>query len=171
VPGLFGRLAASQHVLVAVLSAWLILTSPWVHMLRRIPRNAGFLEYAHIAIGLVVLVLAVTFTVSCLQLGRWRHYFPWLTGNFSPIGRDVRGLFRGRIPSSEGSGLFGTIKGLLLASLLAAAVTGAGWLVFEGSAEAVHWRRYHIAAAQLMIVCYVLHIIAASLHLLEFIRE
>jgi len=170
-PGLFGRLAASQHVLVAVLSAWLILTSPWVHMLRQIPRNAGFLEYAHIVVGLVVLVLAVTFSVSCLQLGRWRHYFPWLVGNFRPVWGDVRGLFRGKIPSAEGPGLFGVIKGLLLASLLAAALTGAGWLVFEGTAEAVHWRRYHIAAAQLMGVCYVGHIVAASLHVLEFIRE
>lgn len=158
-------------MLVAALSAWLILTSPWVHMLRQVPRNAGFLDYAHIAVGLIVLVLAVTFTVSCLQFGRWRHYFPWLAGNFSPLGRDLRDLLRGNIPSAEGSGLFGAIKGLLLVSLLATALTGAGWLWFAGGPEAMHWRSYHVVAAQLMIIFYVLHIIAASLHLLEFIRE
>ena len=169
--GLFGRLSASQHALLAVLSVWLIVTSPWVHMYRRIPRNAGFMDYSHIALGLVALLLAVTFTISCTQLGRWRLYFPWFAGNFAQTGLDLRRLARREIPSAEGGGLFGVIKGLLLLTLLVTAVTGAGWLVYEGSAAAVAWRQYHILAAQGMIVFFVLHIVAASLHLLEFIRE
>lgn len=168
--GLFGRLVASQHAMLALLSAWLILASPWVHMVRRIPRNAGFFDYSHIVLGLAALLLAVTFTISCIQLGRWREHFPWLAGNFAQTGRDLRRLFKGEIPSAEGGGLFGAIKGLLLLALLAAAITGAAWLLVDGSA-AVRWRAYHILAAQGMIVLLVLHIIAASLHLLEFIRE
>jgi hypothetical protein len=170
-PGIGARLAASQHLVLALLSAWLIVTSPWVHMFRRIPRNAGFLDYSHIVLGLVATLFAVTFTVSCLQGGRWRGYFPWLAGEFAPTGRDFRRLWKRDIPSNEGGGLFGAIKGLLLAALLATAATGVAWLVYTGSPEAVGWREAHLVAARAMAVLLVLHIIAASLHLVEFIRE
>lgn len=169
--GIGARIAASQHLVLALLSAWLILTSPWVHMFRRIPRNAGFVDYSHIVLGLVATLLAVTFTVTCLQGGRWRGYFPWLAGEFAPTGRDLRRLWQRDIPSNEGGGLFGAIKGLLLAALLATAATGVAWLACTGSAEAIGWRAAHLFAARAMAVLLVLHIVAASLHLLEFIRE
>jgi len=171
VGGLFSRLAASQHLLLALLSAWLILTSPWVHMFRGIPRNAGFFDYSHVVLGLVVLVLAVTYTISCLQFGRWRLYFPWLAGQFGATMRELRALWRREIPSAEGGGLFGALKGLLLVTLLLAAFTGLAWLLLAGSPEAVRWRGYHIVAAQVMSVVFVLHLLAASLHLLEFVRQ
>jgi hypothetical protein len=166
-----GRLADRQHLLLALLSAWLILTSPWVHMFRRIPRNAGWLDYAHIGLGMLALVLAVTFTITCTRHGRWRLYFPWLAGDLGQAGRDLRGLFRREVPTAEGGGLFALIEGLLLLALLAAALTGAGWLLVQGSAEAVSWRHYHILAARGMIVLLVLHIVSVSAHLLDFIRE
>lgn len=166
-----GRLAAHQHLVLALLSAWLILTSPWVHMFRRIPRNAGLLEYSHIVLGLAALLLAVTFTISCARRGRWRLYFPWVTGNFGQVGRDLRGLLHGEIPTAEGGGLFALIEGLLLLALLAAAASGLGWLLAQGSAEAVSWRGYHIHAARGMMGFLALHILSVSLHLLDFVRE
>jgi hypothetical protein len=171
VGSVLGRLAAHQHLVLALLSAWLIFTSPWVHMFRRIPRNAGLLEYSHIALGLAALLLAVTFTISCARRGRWRLYFPWITGKLGQVGRDLRGLLRGEIPTAEGGGLFALIEGLLLLALLAAAVTGLGWLLVQGSPEAVSWRHYHILAARGMMVFMALHVLSVSLHLLDFVRE
>lgn len=168
---LLRRLAAQQHLALALLCAWLILASPWVHMFRRIPRNAGFMEWSHIVLGLVALILAVTFTVACTRRGRWRMYFPWLAGELAQAGRDLGGLFRREVPTSEGGGLFAVIEGLLLVALLAAALTGAGWLLVQGSAEAVTFRHYHLLASRGMIVLLVLHIVSVSLHLLDFIRE
>lgn len=168
---LLRRLAARQHLALALLSAWLVLTSPWVHMFRRIPRNAGFFDYAHIGLGMVALLLALTFTISCIRHGRWRLYFPWLAGEFGQLGRDLRGLLRREVPSSEGGGLFALIEGLLLLALLAAALTGGLWLYAQGSAEAVSWRHYHILTSRCMIGLLVLHIVTVSLHLLDFIRE
>lgn len=165
------RLAERQHLLVALLSGWLILTSPWVHMFRRIPGNAGFLDWAHVALGLVATLLAITFTVSCTRLGRWKLYFPWLAGSLAQVKSDLRGLFRGTVPTAEGGGLFALLEGLLLLALLATAVTGCAWLLVQGSAAAVDWRGYHILAARGMIALLVLHIAAVSLHLLDFIRE
>jgi hypothetical protein len=168
---LLRRLAQHQHLLLALLSAWLIVTSPWVHMFRRIPRNAGVLDYAHIGLGLVALVLAVTFTISCTRRSRWRRYFPWLSGDLGQARTDLRGLFRGQVPAAEGGGLFAIIEGLLLLTLLATALTGAGWLLVAGSAEAVTWRHFHILAARGMIAALVLHVLSVALHLLDFIRE
>jgi hypothetical protein len=165
------RLAARQHLLVALLSAWLILTSPWVHMLRRIPGNAGFFDWTHVVLGLAAAALAATFTLSCSRQGRWRLYFPWLTGSLGQVRSDLRGLLRGEVPTAEGGGLFAMIEGLLLLLLLATALSGCAWLLAQGSAAAVDWRNYHILAARGMIALLVLHVVAVSLHLLDFLRE
>ena len=167
------RLAERQHLLVALLTAWLVLTSPWVHLFRRIPRNAGVLDYAHIVLGVVAALLAVTFTVACTRHGRWRLYFPWLAGALAlaPAARELRGLLRGELPTAEGGGLFGVLEGLLLLALLATALTGCAWLLVQPSYAAGEWRGYHILAARGMIALLTLHIVAASLHLLEFLRE
>jgi hypothetical protein len=169
--GMLGRLAARQHLLLALLVGWLVLTSPWVHMFRRIPRNAGFLDLAHVWLGLAALALAITFTIACTRRGRWRLHFPWLAGDLGQVARDLRGLLRREVPTAEGGGLFALIEGLLLLAVLATAFSGAGWLLVQGSAEAVSWRDYHILAARSMMVLLVLHILSVSLHLLDFIGE
>jgi hypothetical protein len=171
VGALLRRLAQHQHLLLALLSAWLILSSPWVHMFRRIPRTAGALEYAHIGLGLVALVLAVTFAISCTRRGRWRRHFPWLVGDLRQAGSELRGLSRGQVPTAEGGGLFAIIEGVLLLTLLATALTGAAWLLVAGSAEAVTWRHFHILAARGMMAALLLHVLSVALHLLDFIRE
>lgn len=160
-----------QHLLLALLVAWLVVTSPWVVMLRQVPRNAGWLDYAHIGLGALAAVLALAYCVTCCRGGGWRLYFPWLAGNLGPVGRDLRGLLRREIPSAEGGGLFALLEGLLLMATLATGLTGIGWLVLAGTADALAWRNYHILAAQGMIALLVLHVVTVSLHLLDFIRE
>ena len=167
----FEKLAARQHFAVALSSAWLITTSPWIAMLRRIPREAGFLEYSHVVLGFFTLAIAITYTVSCTRGGRWRLYFPWLAGQFGTVGRDASGLLRGRIPAAEGGGLFGLIEGLLLALLLVTAVTGAVWFAMQGTADALAWRSYHILAARGLVAVFILHVITVSLHLIDFVRD
>jgi cytochrome b561 len=163
--------ADRQHLAVAVLSLWLVLTSPWVSMLRRIPSGAGWLDYAHVAIGCVVLLLAVTYTWSCTRDGSWRLYFPYAPAQAGSVGRDLAGLLRGRIPAAEGGGLFGLVEGLLLLLLVATAATGAAWLLTQGSGDSLVWRDYHILAARGLIVLLVLHVLTVATHLLEFLRD
>ena len=164
--------AARQHLAVALLSTWLIATSPWIAMLRRVPSEAGFLDYSHVVLGFVAGDRPrITYTVTCTRAGRWRLYFPWLAGQFGAVGRDVSGLLRGRIPAAEGGGLFGLIEGLLLVLLLATAVTGAVWFAMQGSQEALAWRGHHIFAARALVAFFVLHVVTVSLHLIDFIRD
>jgi len=165
------RSSDRQHLAVALLSLWLILSSPWVSMLRRIPSGAGWLDYAHVVFGFLALVVGATYAWSCTRGGRWRLYFPWAPSQLAGVGRDLAGLLRGRIPAAEGGGFFGMIEGLLLALLLATAVTGAGWFLMQGSSDALAWRGYHILAARGLVGLLVLHVVTVSLHLLDFLRD
>jgi cytochrome b561 len=158
-----------QHFVVAAACAWLILTSPWVSMLRRVPTSAGFFDYAHVGLGFVTLFLAVTYTVSCTREGGWRLYFPWLSGGLGAVGRDVSGLMRGAIPSAEGGGLYAMIEGLLLVALAVTAVTGAAWFALQGADAALAWRAGHVLAARSLAVLIVLHLLAVASHLLDLL--
>jgi len=170
-PGLLRRFADWQHLIVAVLVSWLIVTSPWIAMLGRLPREPGPLDYAHVGLGLGLLPLAVLYSIACLRNGRWRLYFPWLAGEFGTMLADVRGLLRGRVPSAEGGGLFAALEGFVLFALLATAATGGAWWWTAGTSEALDWRSHHIVAARMLIVLVVAHAASVSLHVLEFVKD
>lgn len=165
------KLVDRLHLVLALLSISLIATSPWVAMLRGIPQSPGFFDRAHIWAGAVAALLTVPYFVDCLRSGRWQVYFPWAAGRYAEILADLRGLARGRIPSAEGGGLFGTLEGLTLLALLGTGTTGLAWLWAEGTAEAMQWRSYHLLAARALIVTLFLHVLSVSLHLLDFVRD
>jgi cytochrome b561 len=166
-----GSPANRQHAAVALLSLWLIVTSPWVAMLHRIPAGAGWLDYAHVGLGLVTLLLALIYAWTCTREGRWRLYFPWTPAHIGGVGRDLGGLLRGAIPAAESGGLFGFIEGLLLIALGIAGASGTAWLLAQGTSDALAWRELHIWAARGCIGLLVLHIVTVSLHLLDFVRD
>jgi len=165
------RLADSQHLVVLLLSLWLVLTSPWITMRKGIPESAGFLDWAHVALGLVLVPLSITYFATNVLGGRWREYFPWLAGDFSGLTKDLAGIPKGRLPQPGGAGLFSLIEGLVLVLLVAAALTGLGWFLLEGSRAAMAWRDWHIVTADVLVAGMILHAVAASLHLLEFLLE
>jgi hypothetical protein len=159
-----------QHAVVAVLATWLVATSPWVAMLSKVPKSAGFFDYAHIVAGFLAMLVGVSYTIMCVREGGWRIYFPWASGNGAAVARDFAGLLRGRMPSAEGGGLFAMIEGLLLVALLAAAVSGAAWVLNQGTDLAMAWREHHILAARTFTGLLVLHVLAVTSHLLDFVR-
>lgn len=146
-PGLARReiINAHLHVVVALFVVWLIATSPWVSMLRRIPSDAGFFDYAHVTVGWLTLLCSVLYAVTVAGGGRFRQYLPGKT-----------------------AGLGGVIEGLLLLALLATAATGALWFFMQGSAEAITWRSLHIYSTRALIGLGVAHVLAVAAHLLDF---
>ena len=159
-----------QHAVVAVLATWLVATSPWVAMLAKVPKNAGLFDYAHIVAGFLAMLVGVSYTIMCVRDGGWRIYFPWASGHGGAVTRDLAGLLRGRMPSAEGGGLFAMIEGLLLVALLVAAVSGAAWVLNQGTDLAMAWRDHHILAARTFTGLLVLHVLAVASHLLDFVR-
>jgi cytochrome b561 len=155
------------HVAVAVLCAWLVFTCPWIAMLRRVPRGAGFFDYAHVALGLLALAVGLVYAALCVRSGRWRLYFPWLAGEWAPTARDLAGLVRGRLPSAEGGGLFAVIEGLLLLAVVLVGVTGGAWFVSQGGDAAILFRECHVIGADVLIGLAIAHVLAVATHLLE----
>jgi hypothetical protein len=166
-----GNFRDRLHLLVTVIAAWLVLTSPWVSMLRRLSPEPGLLDRAHVWLGLATLPIAIAYLIDCVRGGAWRLNFPWLPGQWSGVAADLRGLLRGRIPPAEGGGLFGAIAGLTLLALLVTAVTGAAWFWAQGTPAAMEWRALHIHAAHVLIGFAVAHIVTVSLHLLDFLGD
>lgn len=155
------------HVAVVLLCAWLFVTSPWVSMLRRVPTGAGWLDWAHVVLGLVTLAVGLLYVHACTRDGGWRLYFPWLAGEVRLAARDIRRLLRGRLPSAEPGGLFAVIEGLLLLALLVVALTGAAWFMLQSSAEALTCRTVHVMAARVLLGLIVAHVLAVASHLYE----
>ena len=158
------------HLAVALTALWLIGTSPWVAMLRRVPASAGWLDRAHVVVGWAGLVLGFLYAAACLCGGGWRRLLPWNPDGIAGVGRDVAGLARGQVPSAEGVGLFSAIEGLLLLALLVAGVAGAGWFLAQGGDTALAWRSVHVVAARVLIGLVVLHVAAVASHLVDFAR-
>jgi cytochrome b561 len=165
------RLGDLQHAALALLALWLVATSPWVAMLRRIPSDAGWLDYAHIGLGCAALLLCVTYGLTCARGGKWRLYFPVTRAGLDGVRGDFAGLLRGRIPAAESGGLFGLVEGLLLLALAATGVTGVAWLLAQGSDYALAWRDLHAFAARGFAGLLLLHVVTVSLHLLDFVRD
>jgi len=165
------RLTGRLHVAVALLAAWLIFTSPWIAMYRRLPTNASWLDLTHVGFGFVAFALAALYLYACTRAGRWRLYFPWLAGQGGTAIRELGGLLKGSIPSAEGGGLFAVIEGLALLALFVTAATGAAWFALQGTSEALTWREVHGVTARILTGLVALHVVTVSLHLLELIRD
>lgn len=170
-----GGAAVDRHVRrlhTGTLAASLLLYagSPWLAMLRRLPREAGVADYAHLLLGGAALLLGVAFLALAVRTGRWRLYFPWASGRLAALGGDLAGLLRGRLPSSEGGGLNSALQGLALLALLATAATGAGWFVAQGTEAALAWRAVHATCAHALGVLVVVHAITALAHVIELAR-
>jgi len=168
---LLDRLTNPLHLVIALASTALIASSPWLGMYHQMPDTPGLINGSHVVLGLALLPLALVYFAACTLGGRWRLYFPWLGGQVGALGRDLAGIARGQRPGSEGGGLFATIEGLLLLALFAAAASGAAWFLTQGSESAVLWRGHHIFAARSFAGLMLLHVVAVSMHLLDFVRD
>jgi cytochrome b561 len=165
------RLSGPLHLALAVCAAWLLASSPWLHMYRSLPRPAGLFNLGHVALGLAALLLVLVYIAICSQGGRWRLYFPWLAGTLGAVGSDVVGIARGRMPTVEGGGLFAMIEGLLLLALLATGLTGATWLVLQGTDAAMAWCDVHVVLARCFGGLMLAHLAAVSVHVLDLVRD
>lgn len=158
------------HALALASAAVLYATSPWIAMYRRVPHSPSAFDRAHLVAGVLALVAALGFALAAFRGGRWRLYFPWLSGRSGVVARDLGGLFAGRLPSSEGGGLSSGLQGLTVLAFLGTAVAGAGWWLADGGDAALVLRSVHVAGADLLGVLIVLHAVTALLHVIQMAR-
>ncbi|ACA85089.1 cytochrome b/b6 domain-containing protein [Shewanella woodyi] len=165
------RLSAYQHLLLILLSLYLILTSGWLMMGRSLRASASLWDMTHVYLGLFATLIACLFLISNSTGGKWRQYFPWLIGDAGQLLRDLKGLLKGKLPTSGGRGLFSWVEGIGMLLLVAVGITGTMWFIMQGSSDALVWRSYHILLAKGFIGFILVHILFACLHLLDFVRN
>ncbi len=160
-----------QHLALILLSIFLISTSGWIVMGRGLRANASVWDLLHVYLGLLAALLSVTFLLSNFVQGKWRQFFPYLAGDLSQVILDLKGLFKGKLPSAGGKGLFSLIEGIGLLLLFAVSVTGVMWFILQGSSDALPWRSWHHTFSHWFIGFVVLHCLCAISHILDFIRN
>ncbi len=164
------RLVRRLHTGALAALVALYASSPWLGMLRRVPRSAGLVDYAHLAIGAATLAVALAFLALASRGGRWRLYFPWAAGRGGQVFRDLAGLLRGRLPRSEGGGLNSALQGFVLLALLGTALTGAGWFLAQGTDAALAWRDVHATFAHVLGAFVIAHAVTALAHVIDLAR-
>lgn len=165
------RRSRPLHAALALATVGAFAVSPWLKMAQRLPRDPGWANAAHVALGSTALVLALSYLLYCTAGGRWRLHYGWTAGRFEALTRDLSGLARGRLPAVEGGGLWAAVEGLLLLAMLTAAASGTGWLLVQGSDAALDWSYWHGRLAWAAGVMLVLHVAGVALHLLDFVRD
>jgi hypothetical protein len=168
---LLERLSGALHLTLAVGCLWLLASSPWLRMVRHLPASPGFVNLAHVVVGLTVALLVPVYLLHCSLGQRLQLCFPWLTGHMGAVKSDLAGLARGRWPAAEGGGLLAMVEGLLLLALLATGLSGAGWLLVQGSQAALAWYDVHVVCARVFAGLLLAHLLGVSLHLLDFVRN
>jgi cytochrome b561 len=158
------------HSLALASAVVLYATSPWIAMLRRLPRTPSAFDWAHVAAGIVAVVAAAGLVVVAFRAGRWRLYFPWLSGRTHSVLADLAGLLRGRLPASEGGGLTSALQGFTVAAFALTAASGAAWLLTNGGDSALAWRSVHVVSADVLGVLIVVHAVTALLHVIQMAR-
>lgn len=169
--GLHERFSGLLHGLIALITVWLIATSPWLTLYHRLPEPVGALNLSHVLLGLALLPVALLYLAACTLGGRWRIYFPWIAGEIGGVRSDIAAIFRRERPGAEGAGLFAVIEGLLLLAVLTACLSGAAWFALQGTEAALTIRAVHQVAARAIGVVLVAHVIAVSLHVVDLVRD
>lgn len=94
--------------------------------------------WAHISVGLSLVVLGLVFAAVELSKHGFSYFFPYLSGDFTQLIADLGRLRSLQLPEVSPGGLAAIIQGLGLGALLLVALSGATWFGFwwNGSALA-----------------------------------
>jgi len=83
--------------------------------------------WAHISVGLSLVVLALVFAIVELSKHGILYFYPYLSGDFSQLKSDLRKLKSFEVPDASPRGIAAVIQGLGLGALLLVVLSGATW--------------------------------------------
>ncbi|WP_144210784.1 cytochrome b/b6 domain-containing protein [Shewanella donghaensis] len=164
-------IAEKLHVIVITLSVFLVVTSPWIIIGRRLRSNASIWDNLHVYVGLIAAVFGLLFLIKNVLNSHWRQFFPWLSLDFSQCVDEIKQLKHGKLPSSGGKGIFSVVEGIGLVLMALVSITGIVWFMTQGSSDALVWRKYHILFAQGFVGFLAIHIVFAMFHIIDMVRN
>lgn len=110
----------------------------------------SLVTWFHIVSGFVLVLLGLTLLVWMLMQRGFRWYFAWVALDFKGIKGDLMQLARFKLPEATKGGIAATIQGLGVVSLLAVAVSGGMWFIFNSlpslpadtAGSYIHWHKF-----------------------------
>jgi cytochrome b561 len=85
--------------------------------------------WLHIITGLFLFPVAVIFLVVELRRHGFKYYFPYLSGEFTQLSKDIRLLLKFKLPSADNYGIAAVIQGLGLGALFLVLFSGLLWFI------------------------------------------
>lgn len=85
--------------------------------------------WAHISIGLLLVLLSIVFVVVELSKHGFSYFYPYLSGDLSQLKSDLSQLKSLKLPDASPKGLAATIQGLGLGAILLVVLSGTIWFV------------------------------------------
>lgn len=85
--------------------------------------------WLHIVTGILLIPIAITFLVVELRRYGFKHFFPYLSGEFTQLGDDIRTLLKFRLPEPASYGIAAIIQGLGLGAIFLVLSTGSLWFI------------------------------------------
>jgi cytochrome b561 len=85
--------------------------------------------WLHIITGLSIIPLALLFLGVVLKQRGFKYYFPYLTGDFSQLEKDINQLIKLQLPEPCAYGIAAIVQGLGLGALLLVLFSGLTWFL------------------------------------------
>lgn len=134
---LFANLPKSEKVLHALILVWVlaqIISSNFMHVhADTLWGNINLMAKFHVYSGLFLIPITLVFLYRVIARRKITDLYPWLSGNFEQIKKDMAVIRTFRLPESHPSGLAATVEGLGLLALLLALFTGSIWYLFASN--------------------------------------
>lgn len=119
------------HIATLLLVITQIILSNFMHLNRSGEIDGTKIQdiatWSHISIGLVMLLIAVIFILLELGSHGFKHFFPYLFGDFSQIRKNLLILKSLHLPEPNSYGLATVVQGLGLGALALVVVSGSTW--------------------------------------------
>jgi len=129
----FTPLIRYLHYSILVLVLLQIIISNFIEVSDKGIIGHSIIEYystwIHVGVGLLLVLLALVFTAVELSKHGFLYFYPYLSGDFSQLTKDLRTLISFKMPESSPKGIAPIIQGLGLGALVLVAISGATWII------------------------------------------
>jgi len=121
------------HITVMLLIIAQIIISNFIEVERDGKIGTEIIEFyatwLHFIVGLILVPLIITFVTLEFKRHGFAYFYPYLSGNFDQLSKDIKQLLSFKLPEAQPHGLAAIIQGLGLGAVLLVVVSGLSWFI------------------------------------------
>jgi hypothetical protein len=126
-----------------------------------------YATWLHFIVGFIIVPLTLVFVTLEFKRHGFSYFFPYLSGNFEQLSKDIKQLLSFKLPDAQPKGLAAVIQGLGLGAVLLVVLSGLTW--FIGWTTGAEWehdiKELHELLTGLVEAYLIGHGIAGVLHI------